>query len=223
MFIGHFGLGFAVKAVAPRTSLGSLFLASEFLDLLWPVFMIMGIEGVMILPNTDTIIPIGFTNFPFSHSLAFVVLWSVLFIVMTFAMRQDWRSSIIMGLVVASHWLLDAIVHIPDLQLFPGSHIRFGLCFWSSYAATLVSEFGIFFIGVWFYVRTTRADGRRGAYGLGFLVLILVMIYLASIFDPPAPSVQAIEWTNISIWLFVIWGYWLERHRPPAEAGAPAR
>ncbi|NJD56829.1 MAG: hypothetical protein FIA94_10550 [Nitrospirae bacterium] len=214
MFIGHFGLGFAAKAVAPRTSLGSLFLASEFLDLLWPVLMILGIEGVMILPSVNAVIPLVFTNFPFSHSLAFVVIWSFLFAVFIFVLRQDWRSSVVMGLLVASHWLLDALVHAPDLPLFPGSHIRVGLGLWSSYAGTLAVEFGIFFFGLWFYVRASRPDGRKGSYGLGLLVLFLVLIYMASIFGPPPPDVQAIEWTNVALWLFVIWGYWLDRHRP---------
>ena len=79
LFIGHIGIAFADKAAAPRTSLGSLFLASQFLDLLWPILLLMGIERVMIVPDAPTVIPLEFTNYPFSHSLAFVILWSVLF------------------------------------------------------------------------------------------------------------------------------------------------
>ncbi len=213
MFIGHFGLGFAAKAAAPRTSLGNLFLASQFLDLLWPVFMIFGIERVIILPEAATVIPLQFTNFPFSHSLAFVVLWSVLFAAVFFILRQDYRGSLVMGLLVASHWLLDAFVHVPDLPLFPGSETRVGFGLWTSLTATLVVEFGIFFGGLWLYVRTTSAADRRGVVGLRLLVFLLVVLYCASVFGPPPPSIQAIEWTNIASWLLVVWGYWLDRHR----------
>jgi hypothetical protein len=37
VFIGHFGLAFGAKRLAPRLSLGVLFAAAQALDLLWPV------------------------------------------------------------------------------------------------------------------------------------------------------------------------------------------
>jgi len=127
MFIGHVGIGFAAKAAAPRTSLNSLFLASQFLDLLWPVLLLLGVGRVIIVPDATTVIPLAITNYPFSHGLALVILWSVLFAVLYFVMRKDQRGSPVLGLVAANHWLLDALVHVHDLQLYPGSDVRDGL------------------------------------------------------------------------------------------------
>ncbi len=213
MFIGHIGIGFAAKAIAPRTSLGSLFLASQFLDILWPILLLLGIESVLIVPDAPTVIPLEFTNYPFSHSLAFVVLWSVLFAVLYFVLKQDKRGSLVMGLVVASHWLLDALVHVHDLQLYPGSDVRVGMGLWSSLAATLLMELGIFLIGLAIYLRTTLAGDHYGSCGLRLFVLFIFLVYAANLFGPTPPHVSAIAWTNLSIWLLVAWGYWIDRHR----------
>ena len=62
MFVGHFGLGFAAKQAAPRTSLGTLFLAAQFIDLLWPILLLLGLETVRIVPGLTAATPIEFTN-----------------------------------------------------------------------------------------------------------------------------------------------------------------
>ena len=79
MFIGHFGVGFAAKKVDNRPSLGTLFLAAQFLDLLWPVFLLTGLEKVTIDPGNTAFTPLNFVYYPFSHGLLSVLLLSVLF------------------------------------------------------------------------------------------------------------------------------------------------
>ena len=80
MFVGHFGIGFGAKAVAPGTSLGSLFLAAQFIDLLWPTLLLLGLEHVRIAPSITAITPLDFTDYPISHSLLAIMGWAVLFI-----------------------------------------------------------------------------------------------------------------------------------------------
>ncbi|MBT8386654.1 MAG: hypothetical protein KJO12_04520, partial [Ignavibacteria bacterium] len=79
MFIGHFGVGLAAKKVATKTSLGNLFFASQFIDLLWPLFLIFGIEQVRIDPGHTAFTPFDFVLYPYSHSFIAVLLWALIF------------------------------------------------------------------------------------------------------------------------------------------------
>jgi len=78
MFIGHFGIGFGAKAAAPKVLLGSLFLASQFVDLLWPALLLLGVERVNIVPGATNVTPLEFSHYPISHSLLAVMLWALL-------------------------------------------------------------------------------------------------------------------------------------------------
>lgn len=79
MFLGHFGVGFGAKAAAPRVSLGVLFLAAQFVDLLWPTLLLIGAEKVAIVPGITRVTPLDFIDYPISHSLLTVVLWGGIF------------------------------------------------------------------------------------------------------------------------------------------------
>ena len=72
MFVGHFGVGFGAKALAPKASLGTLFLAAQFIDLLWPTLLLLGLERVRIAPGITAVTPLDFEHYPISHSLAAV-------------------------------------------------------------------------------------------------------------------------------------------------------
>ena len=78
MFLGHFGAGFAAKAIAPRVSLGWLFAAAQFIDLLWPTLLLAGIERVRIAPGATAVTPLVFEHYPWSHSLAAVAAWAAI-------------------------------------------------------------------------------------------------------------------------------------------------
>lgn len=120
MFIGHFGVAFAAKKVAPVTSLGALILAAQFLDFLWPIFLLLGVEHVEIVPGITKVSPLSFTDYPISHSLLMALVWSTLFGGVYFALRRYSRGAWAVAMAVLSHWILDFIVHRPDLPLRPG-------------------------------------------------------------------------------------------------------
>ena len=216
MFIGHFGVGFAAKAVAPKTSLGTLFLAAQFIDLLWPTFLLLGIESVRIDPHATAVTPLDFVHYPFSHSLLTVLGWALLVGGGYYAIRRYVRGAMVLAALVVSHWLLDAIVHSPDLPLYPGSRVFIGLGLWSSLAGTLVLELAIFAAGVGLYLKSTRPMMRRDLV-LGSLVAVLVLIYLGNLFGSPPPNAMAIAWVGQAQWLLVLWGYWADRRRAPAS------
>ena len=213
MFLGHFGVGFGAKAAAPKTSLGTLFLAAQFVDLLWPSLLLLGLEKVEIAPGITRVTPLDFTEYPITHSLIATLVWACLFATAYYLMRRYPMGTWICGAAILSHWVLDALSHRPDLPLVPGGAARIGLGLWNSLPGTLVVELGIFAIGVWLYVRTTRALDRVGSVALWSLVGFLVVIYFSNIFGPPPPSVIAIAVVGHAGWLLVIWAYWIDRHR----------
>jgi len=162
LFIGHYGVGFAGKRAAPRVSLGWWFLAVQLVDLLWPIFLLLGWEEVRIHPGDTVLTPLEFRHYPITHSLAGGVGWGLLLALVYRAFKGRSRDAFLLGCGVVSHWLLDAIVHRPDLPLFPGSATRIGLGLWNHVAATLVLELGLFFAGLVLYLRMTRARGVAG-------------------------------------------------------------
>jgi hypothetical protein len=213
MFIGHFGVGFGAKAAAPKVSLGTLFIASQFVDLLWPTLLLLGIERVEIVPPASGLTPLEFVSFPISHSLLLVCVYGLLLGIGYYLLRRHVKSAVVIGLCVVSHWLLDLIVHRPDLPLAPGVSARAGLGLWNSAAASVLVEGLVFVAGVVLYLRVTRAKNRVGVYAFWSLVVFLMAIYLSNILGPPPPSVVAIGWAGQLQWLFVLWAYWVDRNR----------
>jgi hypothetical protein len=213
MFIGHFGVGFGAKAAAPKTSLGTLFLASQFIDLLWPSLLLLGAERVRIAPGITRVTPLDFEYYPISHSLLAVTGWAVLFALAYRVMTRYPRGAAVVGLLVLSHWFLDLIVHRPDLPLSPGNSVRVGLGLWSSLAGTVAVELFVFAVGVVIYLRRTKAVDRVGKWSLWLLLGFLLVIYIGNLIGPPPPNVAALAWVGQSQWLLIIWGYWIDRHR----------
>ena len=213
MFIGHFGAGFAGKHFAPRVSLGALFLAAQFLDLLWPTLLLLGVERVAIVPGATVVTPLDFQYYPVSHSLLAVLGWAAVVGGAYFALRRDRRAAMLLALLVLSHWLLDAVVHRPDLPLTPFGETRVGLGLWNSLPATLLVELPLFLLGCWLYARATRPRDAAGRWGFWGLVGFLLLVQLGNLMGEPPPSVTAIAWVGQAQWLLVLWGFWLDRHR----------
>jgi hypothetical protein len=138
---GHLGIGFAAKRVAPRAPLWVLLVATEVLDLLSFLFMAAGIEsvGVTTIDLSRGIQFLTPASVPWSHGLFMSVVWSVLAGAIAYLVYRDCRTGIVLGLVVFSHWVLDLIVHLPDLPLlFDGSPLL-GLGLWGSGPGLVIS------------------------------------------------------------------------------------
>ena len=214
MFIGHFGVGFAAKKFIRKISLGTLLLASQFIDLLWPFFVILGIEKVAIDPGNTAFTPLDFVYYPFSHSLLGVLIWALIFGAVYYFIKKDLKTSVILGILVLSHWILDFITHRPDLPLLLGSNSPLvGLGLWNSIIATVIIESLIFILGVYFYISVTKATNKVGNYSLWSLIIFLGIVYLLNLFGPPPDSVDAIGYVGLSQWLIIGWGYWIGRNR----------
>jgi membrane-bound metal-dependent hydrolase YbcI (DUF457 family) len=219
MFLAHFGIGFGAKAAAPHVSLGTLFLAAQFIDLIWPTLLLLGVERVNIITDGTRSPPLDFVYYPFSHSLLAVTGWAALVAAVYFIVRRSRSGAVVLGLAVVSHWLLDLVVHHPDLPLYPGASPLLGFGVWSSPLVALALELAIFALGMRLYLRVTRARDATGKWALWSLLALLLVIQIANAFGPPPPGTSAIAWAGQAQWLLVFWGYWVDRHRQPRAQG----
>ncbi len=217
MFIGHFATALAAKKVAQKPSLGTLFIAAQFIDLLWPLLLIFGLESVVVDPGNTVVTPLNFTNYPISHSMLAVLIWAFLFGTVYYIIKKDKVTSIWLGVLVFSHWLLDLLTHRPDLPLMPGLvQIKVGLGLWNSLAGTLIVELGLFCLGIYLYLSATKARNKTGIYSFWLLIVFLLIIYTGNIIGPPPPpDTFAIGMLGLSQWLLVIWAYWIDYNREP--------
>jgi membrane-bound metal-dependent hydrolase YbcI (DUF457 family) len=224
MFIGHFGIGFGAKKLAPEASLGSLFLAAQFLDLLWPTLLLLDLEQVAISPGITKVTPLDFVDYPISHSLAIVTVWGLLAGLVSWFFRRNIRYSVVIALCVISHWFLDLVVHRPDLPVWPGDSIKLGLGLWNYPIITALVEGILLSAGVLLYCKATAAKNKFGRYGLVALVAFLIFIQVGNMAAPPPPNVTAIAWAGQLQWLLVVLAYFIDknrvaRHNSPAQQG----
>ncbi|WP_295695338.1 hypothetical protein [uncultured Maricaulis sp.] len=163
MFVGHYGPALAGKTIAKSVPLWAFFLAVQFVDVLWGIFIANGIEHVRIVPGFTEANPLDLYDMPITHSLPGALGWSVLagLAWMVLAPRQKRAGALAIGLAVFSHWLLDLVVHVPDLELWPGG-MRVGFGLWNNYPVALAVEFGVLLGGFVLYLRMTAAKGLIG-------------------------------------------------------------
>jgi hypothetical protein len=219
----------AAKRVGPRTSLGTYVMAAQFVDLLWPIFLLLGLEHVIVAPGATAVTPLDFISYPFSHSLLADLGWAFLFSGIYKLVRRDSTGAVLLWFVVMSHWLLDALTHRPDLLLYPGGTTYIGLGLWNSRFWTILIEGTLFLWGVRIYSHSMRPIDGIGKWAFRLYVGFLVLVYLTNIFGPPPPSEKAIGYLGLSMWLLVWWAAWIDRHRvfahrvqpPPLPATPP--
>jgi membrane-bound metal-dependent hydrolase YbcI (DUF457 family) len=205
MFIGHAALALAAKPLAPRANLGMALAATYWLDLVWPVLVLAGIERVEVAHGITAFTPLDFVHYPWTHSLAAALVWAILF---GFACWQlGRRAALLMGLLVFSHWALDALSHRPDLPLWPGSQTLVGLGLWNSVAGTLLVESALFAAAVMIYLR----NSAKPALSYWLLIAFFMLAYVGAAFGPPPPSAAAVAASALALWLLPAWGWWIER------------
>ena len=227
MFVGHFGVALAARAFdRPRAavrspSLGTFVAAAQWLDLVWPVLVLAGIERVRVAPEVTRVTPLDFESYPWSHSLFMAVAWAIAVGALWYARSRERRrgAAVLLGSVVASHWVLDWIAHRPDLPLWPGGP-RVGLGLWNSFTGTIAVEAAIFLGGLWLYARSTRPVDARGRWALAGFAACLVVFYAMSLVGPPPPDGKAVAVADLGMWLLVAWAYWIDRHRERVSINA---
>lgn len=208
MFIGHYALAFAGKKFDRLPSLAIMFIAVQLLDLLWPIFVLLGIETFEVEVGNTAMTPLNFISYPYSHSLFAAIIWAVLFSTVYFLFTKNKKGSVLLGLLVCSHWVLDFLTHAPDLQLSPFSSTRVGLGLWNFPVVEIIVEVGLFVTGVYLYFKTVNPK-RKIAFWT--LIIFFLGMYFMNIYGPPPPSMNAVAWSANAMWLFVLWAWWIEK------------
>jgi hypothetical protein len=216
MFIGHFGVALAAKRFAPKTSLALLVLAAQFLDLIWPIFLLLGLEHVRVVPGITKVQPFDFYEYPLSHSLTMALRWALGLGLVYFLVRRYVRGAWVLGALVVSHWVLDFIVHRPDLPLWPGGP-KVGLGLWNSWPASISAEVLLFGAGLWLYFNATRARDHVGSWAIWSLVALLFLGWLAALLGHPPSDAHQLALDALVIWITVPWAAWADAHREPAR------
>jgi membrane-bound metal-dependent hydrolase YbcI (DUF457 family) len=196
MFVGHYGVSFATKRVAPMIPLWALFIAVQLLDVFWAPFILLGIEKARIVPGITASNPFDLYYMPYTHSLVAAVLWSAgAFLVYRLLVRQgpSRKAALVVAVAVFSHWLLDVVVHRPDLPLYDDT-AKVGLGLWNLPAIAFALEAALLFGGMWLYFgRASVPRLRMVVFGL---VLLVIQAYV--FFGPPPASDDAAALTALA-------------------------
>jgi hypothetical protein len=214
MFIGHFGFGLGAKKFASKVSLGFLFMAVQWADLLWPVMLLIGVEHVAFQPGNSKF-PFNFTDYPITHSLLMGIVWGACFGCIYWLVKKDARGTLVLAICVVSHWMLDLVVHNPDLPFSPGNSPKVGFGLWNDPLLTAVVEGVLFIVGSVFYLQATQAKNAAGKWGFWVLALLLVLMHVVGKFSPLPGSVTALGWAAQYQWIFILLGFWVDRNRMP--------
>lgn len=219
MFIGHYGIAFALKPLEKKVSLGLLFVAVQFVDVLWTIFVLTGIERVALQPGITAASPWNFLYYPYTHSLLMSGVWAiVIYLLYRFAptkvVANRTRAALILAVAVVSHFLLDLIVHRPDLPLAFGDSPKFGFGLWNHVAVVYTLESAIFVGGLYFYLRSTKGSGFKGKYGMIVLAALLLFMNSINLFGPPPDNIAAGAIAGLIMFLALgIAAHWLDRAR----------
>lgn len=204
MFVGHYGVSFATKKVDASVPLWVLFLAVQWLDVIWAPLVLLGIEKVRIVPGFTATNPLDLYYMPYTHSLVAALVWSAAAAgAYRLLSRATTRTSLLIGLAVFSHWILDFVVHRPDLALYDNT-AKVGLGLWNYPALAFGLEALILFGGVVAFLRV-RPTHRTATMTFG-VVMLGIQAYV--FFGPPPASPAGAASTALAaygIFAFLIW------------------
>ncbi len=215
MFVGHYGPSFAAKALRKSIPLWILFLAVQLVDVFWAIFILFGVEKVRIVPGITATNPLDLYYMPYTHSLVGTSLWAIISVIVYRVVTRfnGWSAAGIVGAAVFSHWILDLLVHRPDLPIYDDT-FKVGLGLWNYPMVSFALEIALLFGGMYLYFRATEPIGRGGRYGMVIFGLIMVAVQSLVFFGPPPRSDKAAAITAlVSYFVFAGVAYWLERKR----------
>ena len=208
MLLGHIAVGLLARRARPSVPLSVWFFAVQFVDLLWPIFLLAGLEHVRIAPGITAFTPLDFYDYPITHSLLGGLVWGLLVGAWWYVRRRDRVATWLLAAAVVSHWVLDAISHRPDMPVLPrGPFVGLGL--WNSIAVTLIVELTLFTAALAYFVRGRFAAARRPSFWM--LVGFLVIVYLGAAFGPPPPDERTVAFSALALWLLLPWASWADR------------
>ena len=216
MFVGHYAASLALKKFEKRASLGVLFLAVQFVDILFFPLVLLGVERLNIVENFTQSTHFELEYMPFTHSLLASILWAIAaYVLFRWVFVKKNSVALVVALAVFSHWVLDLIVHTPDLPLWNDASLKLGFGLWNSAPGTYVLEAILLLSALWLYMRSTSATTAVGKYGMPVFVIFLLLVNVVNIFGPlqgDSKMVLAIS-ALTAYFLFAAVAFWLDTKR----------
>ena len=220
MFVGHIGVGLALKKAEPKLNLGALIFASLLLDVLLGVFILTGLEQVAVPDNYDQLHYLHFI-FPYSHSLLAGVAWSTIAFGVTFSLwsekqcRSKLTAASTIFAAVMLHWICDWIEHPPQLPVSTANSKLLGLGLWDHLELALILECGLVAIGLWLYLGVAKSIGKRARWTIVGFIGILTAVAVAgqaNMAVSPEPNALAISMIAQTLVVTAI-AFWIDRNR----------
>lgn len=187
MFIGHFAPAFIASATTDEApKLGTLFIAAQLVDWAFFILVMVGVEKLRIVPGITTMNSLDLYHMPFTHSLLGSCTFALGFSGMIYLATRNTVAAIWGGVVVVSHWLLDLLVHRPDLTLAGGEH-KLGLGLWNYPAVEMTLESAVILLAFWWWMRRTNGPIVQPLVLLGIMLLFQAINW----FGPPPTEAGA--------------------------------
>lgn len=186
MFIGHWAPAFAVASRRRAPGLATLMIAAQLVDWAFFGFLLLGVEHMRFSPGISAMNPMDLYDMRYTHSLLGSLGFAAVFAALVWLASRDRLAALLAGAVVLSHWLLDLLVHVPDLTL-AGSPPKLGFGLWNHPAIEMPLELGITFGALWLYARARRPAPLR----IAVVAAVLVLLQAINWFGPVEPEVTA--------------------------------
>jgi hypothetical protein len=214
MFVGHYSVAFAVKSEKNKIPLWVLFVAVQLLDFLWAPFVLLGVEKMRIVPGITAANPLDLYYMPYTHSLIGALVWSGIAFVaykVTPNGKAKMTAALIVGFAVFSHWILDLLVHRPDLAIYDDT-LKVGFGLWNYKHLEFGVEVAILVGGILIYLKRNVVSSVVRKWCIAIFGLLLILIQAGNTFGSrPLSSDRAVAVTAlISYTVFAATAFLLE-------------
>lgn len=216
MFVGHYTAAFLLKAKEPKASLGMLFIAVQFVDILFFPFVLLGIERLQLVEHFNDVNNYNLEYMPFTHGLLGSTIWAILwylvyrFIIVKEAINAK-NIAMVMALGVLSHWFADLIAHTPDLPLINGEP-KFGFGLWRNKLLTFVVEATLLCLSLYFYLQKVNFKNKRKYYAIAFCAFLIFANFLSFYILPPETNKYYLTISALASYgIFAGMAFWLDR------------
>ncbi len=204
MFIGHYGVALAAKPIRKPIPLWVLFIAVQWLDVVWSVLVMLGVEKLRIVKGFTEGSDLDLYYMPYTHGLLGAVALSLVLGAIASLFIRDRRGAVIalVSGAVFSHWLLDLVVHVNDLPLI-GDSMKVGFGLWRHLWISLPLELAMLVIGAIAYALFEPSQTRFGDVWLWGFVVAMIGAELYAAFGPDPASPVAAAQTALSAYLAI--------------------
>ena len=200
MFAGHVGAALVIGRAERRVNVGAFIAAALLLDMLLWILILLGWESVFIPSNFASTHQPEYV-FPYSHGLAASLTLSAIaaagFVWCAHLPVAKWRAAALIAAAVFSHWLLDALVHQPEMPLAGARSIKVGLALCQSMPAALAIESAIVVAGLWLFMPGSGLSRGKSLALAALVLLVLVFTVVGMTIAPPPPSALAMAGSSL--------------------------